>query len=116
MSQTSQKPSSLNLIALSIRRPVFAWVLMSALIIFGAIFANRLGVSQLPDVDFPVLTVSVSYEGAAPEVVEAEIIDPIEQGLLAIEGVTQMRSTVRQGGGSVTLEFDIERNVDVALQ
>jgi hydrophobe/amphiphile efflux-1 (HAE1) family protein len=111
-----KNPSPLNLIALSIRRPVFAWVLMSALIIFGAIFANRLGVSQLPDVDFPVLTVSVNYEGAAPEVVEAEIIDPIEQGLLAIEGVKQMRSTVRQGGGSVTLEFDIERNVDVALQ
>jgi hydrophobe/amphiphile efflux-1 (HAE1) family protein len=106
----------MNLISLSIRRPVFAWVLMSALIIFGAISLNRLGVSQLPDVDFPVLAISVIYEGAAPEVVESELIEPIERRLLGIEGVIQMRSSVRQGSGVVTLDFDISRNVDVALQ
>lgn len=106
----------MDLIAISIRRPVFAWILMAAMIIFGAILANRLGVSQLPDVDFPVLSISVTYEGAAPEVVEAEVIDPIEQALLSLEGIKQMRSSVRQGGGSVSLDFDIDRNVDVALQ
>lgn len=106
----------MDLIAISIRRPVFAWILMSALIIFGGVMANRLGVSQLPDVDFPVLSISVTYEGASPEVVEAELIDPIEQNLLAIEGIQQMRSSVRQGGGSVSLDFDINRNIDVALQ
>lgn len=106
----------MDLIAISIRRPVFAWILMSALIVFGAILANRLGVSQLPDVDFPVLSVSVTYEGAAPEVVEAELIDPIEQQLLSIEGIKQMRASVRQGGGSVSLDFDIDRDIDVALQ
>lgn len=106
----------MNLIALSIRRPVFAWILMSALIIFGAISFNRMGISQLPDIDFPVISVSVNYEGASPEVVEAELIDPIEQNLLAIEGILSMKSSVRQGGGSVTLDFDIDRDVDVALQ
>lgn len=106
----------MNLIDLSIRRPVFAWILMSAMIIFGAISLNRLGVSQMPDVDFPILSVSVSYEGAAPEVVEAELIDPIEEKLLAIEGIKEMRSSASQGSGRVTLEFDINRNVDVALQ
>lgn len=106
----------MNLVALSIRRPVFAWVLMSALIIFGAISLNRLGVSQMPDVDFPILSISVSYEGAAPEVVEYELVDPIEERLLAIEGIKEMRSSVRQGSGSVRLEFDIDRDVDVALQ
>ena len=106
----------MNLISLSIKRPVFAWILMSALIIFGAICFNRLGVSQLPDVDFPVLSISVNYEGASPEVVEAEIIDPIEQALLSIEGIEEMRSSVRQGSGSVTLNFDINRDVDIALQ
>lgn len=89
---------------------------MAGLIIFGAIAANRLGVSQLPDVDFPVLTVGVTYEGASPEVVEAELIDPIEQQLLQIEGIKQMRASVRQGGGSVSLDFNIERDIDVALQ
>ncbi|MGZ5279899.1 MAG: efflux RND transporter permease subunit, partial [Pseudobdellovibrionaceae bacterium] len=89
---------------------------MSALIIFGAICFNRMGTSQMPDVDFPVISVSVNYEGASPEVVEAELIDPIEQNLLSIEGILAMKSSVRQGGGSVTLDFDINRNVDVTLQ
>ncbi|WP_041583486.1 efflux RND transporter permease subunit [Bdellovibrio bacteriovorus] len=106
----------MNLIDLSIRRPVFAWVLMFALIVFGAICMNRMGISQLPDVDFPIVSVSVDYEGAAPEVVEAELLDPIEERLLAIEGIKEMRSSARQGSGSVTLEFDINRNVDVVLQ
>ncbi|MFV8251277.1 efflux RND transporter permease subunit [Bdellovibrio bacteriovorus] len=106
----------MNLIDLSIRRPVFAWVLMFALIVFGAICMNRMGISQLPDVDFPIVSVSVDYEGAAPEIVEAELLDPIEERLLAIEGIKEMRSSARQGSGSVTLEFDINRNVDVVLQ
>ncbi|WP_374032349.1 efflux RND transporter permease subunit [Bdellovibrio bacteriovorus] len=89
---------------------------MFALIVFGAICMNRMGISQLPDVDFPIVSVSVDYEGAAPEIVEAELLDPIEERLLAIEGIKEMRSSARQGSGSVTLEFDINRNVDVVLQ
>ena len=106
----------MNLISLSIRRPVFAWILMSAFIIFGTIAFFRLGVSQLPDVDFPVLSISVNYDGASPEVVESELIDPMEQSLLSIEGVLNMTSSVRQGSGSITLDFAMDRNVDVALQ
>jgi multidrug efflux pump subunit AcrB len=105
-----------NLIKISIHRPVFAWIIMAALIIFGAISMNRMGVSQLPDVDFPIVSVSVNFEGAAPEVIESEIIDPIEQSLLAIEGIEEMKSTISQGTGSVRLTFNIKRNVDVALQ
>jgi hydrophobe/amphiphile efflux-1 (HAE1) family protein len=89
---------------------------MSALIIFGAISFNRLGISQMPDVDFPVLSVEAVYEGASPEIVEAELIDPIEQALLSIEGIEEMRSSVRQGSGTVNLNFDINRDVDTALQ
>ncbi len=106
----------MNLIDLSIRRPVFAWVLMFALIVFGAISMNRMATSQLPDIDFPIINVSIDYNGAAPEVVEAELLDPIEERLLAIEGIKEMRSSAAQGKGSVTLEFDINRNVNVALQ
>jgi hydrophobe/amphiphile efflux-1 (HAE1) family protein len=106
----------MNIVKLSIVRPVFAWVLMSALIIFGAIAFTKLGVSQLPDVDFPVLSISVNYEGASPEIVESEAIDKIEEALLSVEGVEEMRSSIRQGGGSVTLNFNIKRNIDVALQ
>ncbi|MGE3262112.1 MAG: efflux RND transporter permease subunit [Bacteriovoracia bacterium] len=106
----------MNLIDHSIRRPVFAWVLMFALIVFGAISMMRLGISQMPDVDFPVLSISVAYDGAAPAVVESDLIDPIEAKLLSIEGIKEMRATASQGSGRVNLEFDINRNVDVALQ
>lgn len=106
----------MNLIKISLDRPVFAWVLMSALIIFGAISLNKLGVSQMPDVNFPVLNISISYPGAAPEVVENDIINVVEQRLLSVEGIKEMRSTASQGSASVNLEFDINRNVDVALQ
>lgn len=106
----------MNIIQISIKRPVFAWILMSALIIFGAIAFTKLGVSQLPDVDFPVLSISVNYEGASPEVVESEVIDKLEESLLSVEGVEEMRSSVRQGGGNVTLNFNIKRNIDIALQ
>jgi hydrophobe/amphiphile efflux-1 (HAE1) family protein len=105
-----------SLIALSIQRPVFAWILMSALIIFGGISFGRLGISQMPDVDFPVLSVSVEYEGAAPEVVETELIDPMEQNLLSVEGIQEMRSSVQTGRGSITLTFDISRDINTALQ
>jgi hydrophobe/amphiphile efflux-1 (HAE1) family protein len=106
----------MNLIDLSIRRNVFAWVLMATMIIFGAICLNRLGISQLPDVDFPVLNISLTYEGAAPEVIEADVIEPVEQALMQIEGVKEMRSTANQGAASINLEFELGRNVDVALQ
>jgi multidrug efflux pump subunit AcrB len=106
----------MNFIDLSIRRPVFAWVLMFSFIVFGAIALNKLGVSQMPDVDFPILSITVNYDGAAPEVVESDILDPMEAKLLAIEGIKEMKSSASQGQGRVTLEFDISRNVDVALQ
>lgn len=110
------KENEMNLIKLSIERTVFAWILMAALIIFGAISLNRLGISQMPDVDFPILDVSVTYEGAAPEVIESDLIDQMEQRLLSIEGLKEMKSTVRQGQGSIRLDFDINRDVDIALQ
>jgi len=106
----------MDLIDLSLRRPVFAWMLMFSLIVFGAISLNKLGVSQLPDVDFPILSISVSYEGAAPELVESDLIDPIEERLLAIEGIKEMKSSAQQGSARVTLEFGMDRNIDVALQ
>ncbi len=106
----------MNLIEISLKRPVFGWVLMSALIIFGAISLNKLGISQMPDVNFPVLSISVNYPGAAPEVIESEILDLIEKRLLTVEGVKEMRSSAQQNSATITLEFDISRNIDVVLQ
>ncbi len=101
---------------LSIRRPVFAWMLMFGLIVFGAISLGRLGVSQLPDVDAPVLTITTTWEGAAPEVMETEIVDRIEQAIISVQGIHDLTSTIRQGNATVTIEFDLDRDVNVALQ
>ena len=101
---------------ISVRRPVFAWMLMAGLIVFGAISFNRLGVSQMPDVDFPILEVRATWEGAAPEILEAELVDKIEQAVISVEGLKEVRSTIRQGQASVELEFELSRDLDAALQ
>lgn len=100
----------------SINRPVFAWMLMTAMIVFGAISFLRLGVSQMPDIDFPILNIGLTYEGAAPAVIEADLVDPIESRVISVEGVKEIRSTIRQGSANVQMEFEINRNIDSALQ
>ncbi len=88
---------------------------MAALIIFGAIGLSRLGVSEQPDVDFPVLTINATWSGAAPEIMESEVVDKIEEQVLSTEGVRNVTSQIQQGQASITLEFDIDRNIDAAL-
>ena len=101
---------------LSIKRPVFAWMLMFGLIVFGAISWYRLGVSQMPDVDFPVLTITALWEGAAPEVMEAEIVDQLEQSVMSVQGIRDVTSVVFQGRATITLEFELSRDIDASLQ
>jgi HAE1 family hydrophobic/amphiphilic exporter-1 len=101
---------------ISIRRPVFAWMLMAALIVFGLISFNRLGISQLPDVDFPVVSVSLSLQGAAPVVMESQVIDLVEDTIMQIEGIRSIRSTSSMSSGSVSVEFELGRDIDQAVQ
>jgi hydrophobe/amphiphile efflux-1 (HAE1) family protein len=100
----------------SIRRPVFAWMLMLGLLVFGAICFSRMGISQLPDVDFPVLNVSVVWTGAAPASVETAVTDVIEDAVMSVEGIRSVTSTCQEGMSNTTIEFDLSRNIDVALQ
>ncbi|MDD5422760.1 MAG: efflux RND transporter permease subunit [Candidatus Omnitrophota bacterium] len=101
---------------LSIKNPVFAWMLMAALIIFGIISYNRLGVGQLPDVDFPIVSISMTWEGAAPEVMETDVVDVVEDALMGIQGVKEISSAVHQGSAGITVEFDLGKDIDVAVQ
>jgi len=105
-----------NITEVCIKKPVFAWMLMAGTVLFGIVAASRIGISSMPDVDFPTINVSVSWEGAAPEVIENDVIQPLEEALIQVEGVKSLTSTSRQGSGSVTVELDIARNVDLALQ
>jgi len=106
----------MSLSEISIKRPVFAWMLMAALIVFGGISFMRMGISQLPDVDFPVINISLSYLGAAPEVMETDVVDVVENSVMAIQGVRKVSSTSRNGSANVTVELDLDRNIDLALQ
>ncbi len=101
---------------LSIKNPVFAWMIMAALMIFGIISYGRLGVGQLPDVDFPIVSINLTWEGAAPEVMESDVVDIAEDSLMSIQGVREGSSSIRQGAATITVEFDLGKNIDVAIQ
>jgi hydrophobe/amphiphile efflux-1 (HAE1) family protein len=100
----------------SIRNPVFAWMLMIGLIFFGFICFTRMGLSQMPDVSFPVVNVTIGLPNAAPEVIESDIADVVEQAVMGVEGVTDVQTTCTQGQASISVFLDISRNVDVAVQ
>jgi len=106
----------MSLPSISIRNPVFAWMLMAGFIVFGLIALRRLGVGQYPDVDFPVVTITVTREGAAPEIMESEVVDVIEDTVMAVEGIKELTSTSQEGRATITIEFEISRDVDLALQ
>lgn len=91
-------------------------MLMFALIIFGAISFKRLGISQMPDVNFPVVNVSLQFDNAAPEVMETDVVDIIEDAVMGIDGLKSISSSTSEGTANITCEFNMNRNIDVALQ
>ncbi|GIW71188.1 MAG: acriflavin resistance protein [Planctomycetota bacterium] len=100
----------------SIRRPVFAVMLTAALLVFGYVGYSRLPVRELPDIEFPIVTVSALLPGASPEVVEKEVTDPIEEAIGTIEGIKTLESVSSEGGAQITITFELERDIDVAAQ
>jgi len=106
----------MNLSEISIKRPVFAWMLMAGLIVFGGICFMRMGISQLPDVDYPVVSVNIRLEGAAPEVIETSIVDIIENAVMSIQSIRSVTSESEDSEGTVTIEFELDRNIDLAIQ
>jgi len=70
----------------------------------------------MPDVDFPVLTIEVTWEGAAPEVMETDVVDIIEDAIMGVQGLKEVSSATRQGSSMITLEFELDRDIDAALQ
>jgi hydrophobe/amphiphile efflux-1 (HAE1) family protein len=105
----------MSLSEISIKNPVFAWMMMLALMLFGFLCFRLLGVSQLPDVDFPVVNVSLYYEGASPQVMEQDVVQLVEGAMMGVEGVLKVYSSCRRNRGNVTVEFDIDKNIDVAV-
>jgi len=100
----------------SIKNPVFAWMLMLGLIVFGWIGFSSMGISQMPDVDYPVVNVGVTLEGAAPEVMETQVADVLEGVVMSIQGIKDVSSSSKRGSCNLTIEFELGRDIDVAMQ
>lgn len=93
---------------ISVNHPVFATMIMVAIVVFGFYSYQRLPIEQMPDVDFPVVAVVVSYPGASPEAVEADVIEPIEDAVNTIAGLDTIRSTAQAGQAMVLMIFDLD--------
>ena len=101
---------------LCIRRPVLTVVVFLIIAIFGLYGYTQLPVREVPDIDFPIVSVNVVLPGAEPEVIETEIVEPLEEEINTIEGLKELTSTAREQVATVTAEFELWRDIDIAAQ
>jgi hydrophobic/amphiphilic exporter-1 (mainly G- bacteria), HAE1 family len=99
-----------------IRRAITTTLLMAALSLFGAIAYMTLPVSDLPNIDFPTLSVSVNQPGASPETMANTVATPLEREFTSLQGISSINSTSSTGSTRITLQFDLNRNIDAAAQ
>ena len=101
---------------IAIRRPVFASMINLALVLFGAISYTRLSVREFPDIDPPIVSVSTFLPGANPRVVESTVTDLLEEELSTVEGLRTLTSSSAEQSSNITLEFNLDRDVESAAQ
>jgi HAE1 family hydrophobic/amphiphilic exporter-1 len=106
----------MNLAAIFIRRPVMTTLVMLAILLFGVMAYRQLPVSDLPNVDFPTIQVSASLPGASPETMASAVATPLERQFSTIAGLDSMTSASYLGSTSITLQFNLSRDLDNAAQ
>lgn len=99
-----------------IRRPVMTTLITAAVTLFGWMAYTKLPVSDLPNVDFPTISISAGLPGASPETMAASVATPLEQQFSSIAGIDSMTSVSTLGSTSITLQFNLDRNIDAAAQ
>ncbi len=99
-----------------IRRPVMTTLVMAGILIFGVLGYRRLPVSQLPNVDYPTISVNATLPGASPETMASAVATPLEQQFSTVAGIDAMTSVSATGNVSITLQFNLNRNIDAAAQ
>ncbi len=104
------------LAALCVKRPVFATVLILSLTVVGAFSFTKLGVDRFPKIDIPTIVITTVQPGAAPEQIETEVTDKIEEAVNTISGIDELRSVSSEGISQVMIGFLLDKNVDVAAQ
>src|SRR5947207_5293495 len=105
-----------KLAEISIRRPVFATMIVMALVVIGAAGYFKLGVDRTPPMDVPSVYVSTRLPGASPAEMESLVSQRIEEAINTVEGITELRSISGQGSSFVIIQFDLRRNVNVAAE
>jgi len=106
----------MSLSDLSIKNPVFAVMLSAAMIVFGYLGYRDMGVSQFPEIDFPVVSITIHRENAAPDIMDGDVTDIVEDAVSGVEGVDYIMSQSLEGTSLVTVYFRLSRNIDVAMQ
>jgi HAE1 family hydrophobic/amphiphilic exporter-1 len=104
------------LAALCVKRPVFAWVLVLSLTVVGLFAFGQLGVDRFPNVDVPTISVTTRLPGAAPEQIETEVTDKIEESVNTISAIDTLSSTSSEGISQVVVSFKLEKDADIAAQ
>jgi HAE1 family hydrophobic/amphiphilic exporter-1 len=99
-----------------VKRPVFATMIVTSLVVVGAFSFFSLGVDLFPKVDFPTITVTVTNLGSSPQEMETEVTDKIEEAVNTISGIDELRSTSIEGISQVFVQFVLEKDVNVAAQ
>jgi HAE1 family hydrophobic/amphiphilic exporter-1 len=100
----------------SIKRPVFATMMMVALVVLGIVSYRRLAIDEYPDVTYPIITVQTSYPGASPEVMMRQVSKPLEEALNTVQGIKEINSSSYEGGSQVRLSFNLGVSIGVAQQ
>jgi multidrug efflux pump len=103
-----------SLSSISIRRPVLATVMSIVIVLFGIIGYTYLGVREYPAVDPPIVTVTTNYVGANADVIESQITEPLEESINGIAGIRTLTSVSREGRSTITVEFDLETDMEAA--
>src|SRR5919205_1839674 len=106
----------MNIAEIFIRRPVMTTLVMVAILLFGIMAYRQLPVSDLPNVDFPTIQVSAGLPGASPETMAAAVATPLEKQFSTIAGLDSMTSSSSLGSTSITLQFNLSRDLDAAAQ
>lgn len=106
----------MKLADVSIKRPVFAFMLSAAIVVLGIASYSQLGLDLMPKTDMPMVFVRTSLPGASAEEIENQLTKPVEEVVNTIAGIDELRSSSSQGNSQVMIQFTLERDIESAVQ
>ena len=105
----------MSLPELSIRRHVLAWMISSIFVLLGIISFQKIGIDKFPTIDFPILTVTTTLQGASPEIIDSSITNLIEEAVNTTPGIESIKSSSSPGVSVVSVTFNLNKDIEVAF-